>query len=93
VRVQLTARAQKDLRALQQKRRLLILQALKQMEEHPLSEAQGVKRLEGVSGRRIYRLRVGSYRVLCTLEEDVLTVLRVVSRQDLEKAIKQITGR
>jgi len=63
------------------------------MEDHPLSEAQGVKRLEGVSGRHLYRLRVGSYRVLCILEEDVLTVLRVVSRQDLEKAIKQTTGR
>ncbi|MFO8033801.1 MAG: type II toxin-antitoxin system RelE/ParE family toxin [Candidatus Bipolaricaulota bacterium] len=92
MRVRLTARAQKDLRPLPARHRLLILQASKQMEGSPLSKAAGLRRLEGVSGRHFYRLRVGSYRVLCTREEDVLTVLRAVSRQDLQEAIRRITG-
>jgi mRNA-degrading endonuclease RelE of RelBE toxin-antitoxin system len=58
-----------------------------------LHEATGIRRLEGVDRPAIYRLRVGSYRVLCTTESDVVTVLRVITRQDLAKAIRQITGR
>lgn len=91
--VQLTARAQKDLARLSARQRLRILRSLKPLAGGSLHEVAGIKRLEGVDRPAIYRLRVGSYRVLCTAESDVVTVLRVMSRQDLAKAIRQITGR
>jgi len=92
LRVHLTARSQKDLARLPAKQRLRILRSLRPLAEGPLHEVTGIKRLEGVGRPAVYRLRVGSYRVLCTAEPDVVTVLRVISRQDLAKAIRQITG-
>ncbi|MGC9074302.1 MAG: type II toxin-antitoxin system RelE family toxin [Candidatus Bipolaricaulaceae bacterium] len=41
----------------------------------------------------LHRLRLGEYRVVLQLEEDTIYVLRVVSRQDLEKAIRQLLQR
>jgi len=93
LKVQLTARAQKDLARLPAKQRLRILHSLKPLGERPLHEVAGIRRLERVERPEIYRLRVGSYRVLCTAASDVVTVLRVISRQDLDKAIRRITGR
>ncbi len=91
--VQLTARALKDLARVPARQRLRILRALAPLADGPLHEVTEVKRLEGVDRPAIYRLRVGSYRVLCTAGPDGVTVLRVISRQDLAKAIRQLTGR
>lgn len=91
--VQLTARAQKDLGRLPTKERLRVLRALKEIESSSLADTTGFKRIEGSLGPDLYRLRVGSYRVLCTVESDVATILRVITRQDLEKAIRQLSGR
>ncbi len=91
--VHLTARAQKDLARLPAKQRLRILLALKVLAGSSLPVMAGIKRLEGANRPELYRLRVGAYRVLCTAESDVVTVLRVISRQDLAKAIRRITGR
>jgi mRNA-degrading endonuclease RelE of RelBE toxin-antitoxin system len=93
LRVQLTARALKDLARVPARQRLRILWSLESLAEGLLHEVPGVKRLEGVDRPAIYRLRVGSYRVLCTVEPDGVTVLRVISRQDLATAIRQLTGR
>lgn len=91
--VQLTARARKDLDRLPSKQRLRVLRALKRIESSSLADATGFKHIEGIPGPDLYRLRVGSYRVLCAVESDVTTILRVITRQDLEKAIRQLTGR
>ncbi|MEW6216364.1 MAG: type II toxin-antitoxin system RelE/ParE family toxin [Candidatus Bipolaricaulota bacterium] len=93
MRVQLTARALKDLATVPTRQRLRILWSLEPLAEASLHEVTGVKRLEGIGRPAIHRLRVGSYRVLCTVEPDGVTVLRVISRQDLAKAIRQLTGR
>lgn len=93
MRVQLTLEPGKDLARLPAKERLRILRSLEPLAEEPLHDVAGIKRLKGVYRPEIYRLRMGSYRVLCTAESDAVTVLRVINRQALAKAIRQITGR
>jgi mRNA-degrading endonuclease RelE of RelBE toxin-antitoxin system len=72
---------------------LHLLQTLKRIESSSPADELGFKRIQGTPGPDFYRLRVGSYRVLCTVEPNVVTILRIITRQDLEKAIRQLTGR
>jgi hypothetical protein len=39
---------------------------------------------------KIYRLRIGDYRVVFLTAEDAIYILRVVSRQELEKVLRQL---
>jgi len=38
---------------------------------------------------KIYRLRIGDYRVVFLTAGDAIYILRVVSRQELEKVLRQ----
>lgn len=69
-RVAFTREAEKTVDALAAPLRQRLLRALARLAEDPLA-APGVKRL---SGRDEFRLRVGDYRILYDLEQDVLTV-------------------
>jgi len=46
-----------------------------------------VKRLRGKKEPPFYRLRIGNYRVIFYMEQDVITVLRIDSRGDIYKKI------
>ena len=88
--VKLTHRALKDLDRLTPSRRLQVLQRLERLEEAPLPDGFQIKRIEGYPQGDLYRLRVGSYRVLYVIEANTVYILRVIPRQDLIKAIRQL---
>ena len=52
------------------------------IEQLPLGD---VKRLQGSKNPVLYRLRVGSYRVIYSTDVDTITVLRIDTRGDVYK--------
>ena len=80
-RVEFERRAKRELDALSADTRERIVKALDKLSINPRN-ASNVKSLQGSSG---YRLRVGDYRVVYALEEDVLVVLvvKVGHRRDV----------
>ena len=89
MQVLLTKTAQKDLTHIPQDRRSQVLQALRALESWPLLEGMDITRLKGYE-EKIYRLRIGDYRVVFLTAEDAIYILRVVSRQELEKVLRQL---
>lgn len=79
-KVELTRSAEKDLRRIDRARVPAIYQALEGLTQDP--RPPGVKKLAGAD--RSYRIRVGIYRVVYEIHDDVLVVLvvRISSRQD-----------
>ena len=76
-RLELGDEARAQLRALQREQRLRIGQKLDALQ----TGLQGdVKKLAGQEGK--YRLRVGAYRLLFTLEKDLIFVHGVKDRKD-----------
>ena len=71
-RVELAGRAEKELDALERRDRARVVAALLRLSEAPKTGAN-VKALTGGG----YRLRVGDFRVLYRVEDDVLLVLVV----------------
>jgi mRNA-degrading endonuclease RelE of RelBE toxin-antitoxin system len=47
------------------------------------------KRLKGF-GFPLYRLRIADCRLLYRIDEKTVTIMRVIDRKDLEKAIKHL---
>ena len=80
-RIEFTRSAEKDLRKIDRSRIAAILRRIEQLESNPRPE--GCKKLAGAD--RTYRIRVGDYRVVYEVEDDVLLVLviRVAHRKDV----------
>lgn len=80
-RVELTRSAEKDLRRIDRSQTATIYSALERLEQEP--RPQGTKKLAGAN--RTYRIRVGDYRVVYEIEDDVLVVLviRIAHRKDV----------
>ncbi len=75
-------KAIKDLKAIEPKTRARIVGKIVQYADAPASQANNVKHL---TGSPFYRLRVGDYRVIFSLEEEitiVMTVIRVRHRRE-----------
>jgi mRNA-degrading endonuclease RelE of RelBE toxin-antitoxin system len=62
---------------------------LRGLAEIPIDRPPRVKRLKGL-GASLYRLRSGDHRVLYRIDGDVVTVMRVVHRRDLERALRRL---
>lgn len=80
-RVELTRSAEKDLRRIDNSHVATIYLGLESLSDDP--RPQGVKKLSGAA--RTYRIRIGDYRVVYEIEDDVLLVLviRVAHRRDI----------
>lgn len=80
-RIEFTRSAEKDLRRLDRSRVASILQEISCLSNDP--RPHGVKKLAGAE--RTYRIRIGDYRVVYEIEDDVLLVLvvRVAHRKDV----------
>ena len=80
-RVELTRSAEKDLRRIDRSQTATIFRALEQLAHDP--RPTGIKKLAGAA--RTFRIRVGSYRVVYEIEDDVLVVLvvRIAHRKDV----------
>jgi mRNA interferase RelE/StbE len=80
-RVELSRSATKDLRAIDRKWIPKIVEAIEALESDP--RPQGCKKLVGSD--HTYRLRVGDYRVVYDIQDDMLIILvvRVRHRRDV----------
>lgn len=80
-RVELTRSAEKDLRRIDKSRVATIYAGLESLSDDP--RPPGVKKLSGAD--RTYRIRIGDYRVVYEIEDEVLLVLviRVAHRKDV----------
>ncbi|MBI2154860.1 MAG: type II toxin-antitoxin system RelE/ParE family toxin [Candidatus Rokubacteria bacterium] len=87
--VQLTRAAVKDLDGLLPSLRDQVTQDLRQLEEAPVGPPPRIKRLRGFPFP-LYRLRSGDYRILYRIDEAVITVMRVINRRDLDRALRQL---
>jgi mRNA interferase RelE/StbE len=79
-RVELTRSAEKDLRRIDRFRVASLYGAIERLGDNPWPH--GSKKLVGAS--RTYRIRVGDYRIVYEIEDEVLVVLviRVAHRRD-----------
>lgn len=76
MRVDVLKKAQKDISKLNLQQVKDILLAIKELEKYP--NASNIKKL--VNHKPIYRKRVGSYRILFDIENEIITVGRVLHR-------------
>jgi len=79
-RVELTRSAEKDLRRIDRSRVTSLYKAMEGLGDDP--RPPGSKKLVGAD--RTYRIRVGDYRIVYEIEEDILVVLviRVAHRRE-----------
>lgn len=78
-----TTHAQRQLRAIDRQQALRILTALTSLGDDPHRDDADSKKLTGHDG--LYRLRVGNYRVVYEIRDDVLVILvvNVGNRRDV----------
>jgi len=87
--VQLTGPAIRDLEGLPAPVRAGVLSSLSGLQNDPLPGGQSVKKLKGFRFP-LYRLRSGNHRILYRIDRNILTVMRIADRKDLEKTIKRL---
>jgi mRNA interferase RelE/StbE len=76
-RVRFKPKALKDLGALPDKQRKQVITKVEAMQDNLVGD---VKKLTSFTSE--YRLRLGRYRVLFEIEDDVIMVYRVIHRKD-----------
>ena len=87
--VVLTDHATGDLDGLPIRVRLQITQDIASLARDPLPRRPGTKKLKGYRPP-LYRLRAGDYRVLYRVAGKTVTVIRVIARRDLERALHSL---
>jgi len=87
--VTLTEHAIVDLKDIPRELQDQIHRDLRNLESAPFPSGTHIKRLKGFRPP-IYRLRSGNFRILYHIQENNVTVLRVVDRKLLERAIKRL---
>ncbi len=87
--VQLTKPALADLDKVSHTHHSVLIRGLESLAGDPLPSGKGKKRLKGFKFP-LYRLRAGDFRVLYRIDRDVVTIMRIIDRKDLEKAIKRL---
>jgi mRNA interferase RelE/StbE len=94
-RVELLPSAHRELQGVPRDARLRVVNAIDDLATEP--RPVGATLLSGAGPVRIWRLRVGQYRVLYQVEDDRLVVLvvRVADRREVysKTAIKRLLGR
>lgn len=87
--VNLTRAAARDLDRIPDDTCRQVLEDISTLAERPLGAPPRVKRLRGL-GFPLYRLRSGGFRVLYRYDEEVVTIMRVVNRRDLDRILKRL---
>ena len=88
-RIVLTEHAVADLSGFTKETRDQIHRDLRGLESAPFPSGVFTKRLKGFRPP-VYRLRSGDFRVLYHLKGEEVTILRVIDRKVLERAIKRL---
>ena len=87
--VNLSNRSQSDLRALPKSARDRIVRGMQRLETSPFPRDNTIRQIQGMAG--IFRLRIGDYRVIFQRTENQVDILRVIHRQDLERALRTLS--
>ncbi|MBP2030056.1 mRNA interferase RelE/StbE [Methanohalophilus levihalophilus] len=73
---------QKYLNALDSGTKSRLVEGLRQLKNDPLS--RDVKKLKGTKGRQdLYRLRIGDYRAIFSIEDDNVYILEIMLRKGM----------
>jgi mRNA interferase RelE/StbE len=82
-KVGFTDKALGDVEDLSDIERERILKGCLRLETDPVPDRKHIKKLKGY--RDLYRLRVGDYRVIFEWRSELVTVIRILTRQDFGK--------
>jgi mRNA interferase RelE/StbE len=87
-RIEVTPRARKDLKALPKRERQRVAEQIDALKADP--RPTGCKKLKGRED--FYRIRVGSYRVVYQIENEILLILivRVGDRKEIYEIIRRL---
>ncbi|MFH1763617.1 MAG: type II toxin-antitoxin system RelE/ParE family toxin [Gemmatimonadota bacterium] len=87
-RIEVTPRALKDLKALPTRERQRVAGEIDSLEDNP--RPQSCKKLKG--RKDFYRVRVGDYRVVYRIEDEVLLILivRIGDRKEIYEIIRRL---
>lgn len=70
----------KFLNALDSETKSRLINGLKKLENEPLNH--DVKKLKGTKGRQdLYRLRIGDHRAIFSIEDDVVYIVEIITRE------------
>jgi mRNA interferase RelE/StbE len=87
--IQLTKTAAGDLDSIPDDLRRKITENIKILSTNPFLFGSSIKKLRGLKPP-LYRLRSGDYRVLYRVKDEIVTIMRIIDRKDLERIIKRI---
>lgn len=85
----LSPRAVKDLDSFSDTVCRKIAKAIKVLEENPFPRGKLIKKIKGKHSD-YYRLRVDKYRVFYTIEGSKVVVLKILSKKDAERFIRNL---
>jgi mRNA interferase RelE/StbE len=88
-RVEVTRSAEHDLDKLPLQARSQVLHDALTLEKNPVPRPPLVKRLRGYRPP-LYRLRSGDYRLLFRIADDLVYLLRVINRRDLDRTLRHL---
>jgi len=87
--IQLTYSAIDDLERIPESPKKKIIASIKKLSSNPFPPSPNIKKLKGFKPP-IYRIRSGDFRVLYTVHDKTIIILRVIDRKDLERVIKKL---
>ena len=87
--IQLTYSAVDDLDCIPEAQRKKIIASIKKISSNPFATSPNIKKLKGFKPP-IYRIRSGDFRVLYSVRDNTIIILRVIERKDLERVIKKL---
>lgn len=87
-RIEVTPRARKDLKALPKRERQRVAEQIEALKADP--RQTGCKQLKGRED--FYRIRVGDYRVIYQIEDEILLILivRIGDREEIYEIIRRL---
>ena len=87
--VKLSPTATRDLDGFEDDVVRMVLDALSVLKENPLPRGKLIKKIKGKKST-FYRLRVNKYRVVYSIEGTEVVLLKVISKKDADKYIKNL---
>ena len=87
--IQLTRAAMRELDGLPETARDQIIADLRGLATAPIGRPPRIKRLRGHTGP-LYRLRSGDFRVIYRVDGERVTVLSIINRRELDRALRQL---
>ncbi|MBI2932482.1 MAG: type II toxin-antitoxin system RelE/ParE family toxin [Planctomycetes bacterium] len=87
--VDVTPRANADLQSISADVALRISKKMRELAQDPRPRGDTIKRLQGLATPTL-RLRIGDYRAVFRVQNDVVRVLRIVHRSQLDRTLEDL---